>query len=207
MSGDKQIEIERKYDVDDETATPNPVGVGTIAILEAPQTIDLDATYFDTAELDLARHATALRRREGGEDAGWHIKRAVDEGRTEQHWPLAEGESDVPESLRADVADIVGDRDLLPVARVRNRRVVSRLLDAARYPVAELCDDRVSADDLLSGEHRSWREWEIELLGAAPDTRSERTALLNALETVVIAAGARVSPSSSKLARALGIQE
>lgn len=210
MSGETQIEIERKYDVDADTPLPNPVGAGTIAVVEPPQTIELDATYFDTAELDLARHATALRRRSGGEDAGWHIKRAVDEGRTEQHWPLAEGESAgtvVPGSLRADVAQVIGERELIPVARVRNRRVVSRLLDAARYPVAELCDDHVVADDLLSGEHRTWREWEIELLAAAPDTRAERTALLDELESVVVAVGGRVSSSSSKVARALGVQE
>lgn len=206
MSGDKQVEIERKYDVDDTTPVPNPVGIGTIAVVEAPETIELDATYFDTDDLALARHATALRRREGGKDAGWHIKRAVSEGRTEQHWPLHRGDrSSVPEEVRAQVADVVGDAPLRAVARVRNRRVVSRLLDAAGYPVAELCDDHVVADDLLTGVTRTWREWEIELLAAAPDTRSGRTALLDALEAEVLRAGADLSPSSSKLARALGL--
>jgi Uncharacterized conserved protein len=206
MSGDKQVEIERKYDVDDVTPVPNPVGIGTVALVEAPETIELDATYFDTPGLDLAHRATALRRREGGKDAGWHIKRADDEGRIEQHWPLRSDDgSRVPCEVHSEVAAIVGDAELRPVARVRNRRVVSRLLDAAGYPVAELCDDHVIADDLLSGTTRTWREWEIELLAAAPDTRSGRTALLDALEASVLEAGGRVSSSSSKLARTLGV--
>lgn len=206
MSGDTQIEIERKYDVDDDASLPNPVGVGTIAVVEAPETIELDATYFDTAGLDLAHSKTALRRREGGADAGWHIKRSVEEGRTEQHWPLS-ATDEVPAEVRAAVADILGDAELRPVAHVRNRRVVSRLLDGAGYPVAELCDDHVQAEDLLTGTARHWREWEVELLAAAPETRSGRTVLLDGIEAVVLQAGARVSSASSKLARALGVEE
>ena len=206
MAHSIQIEIERKYDVDDDTAVPDPVGIGTIAIAERPETTTLLAVYFDTVDLDLARNRTALRRREGGADAGWHLKIArLDAlGRTEHHWPLTDA-SVVPDEVRAEVRDIVSDKPLVPVARVENTRSTTRLLDAAGYPVAELCDDHVHADDLRSRVARTWREWEVELLAAAPDGERERTELLDGVEGAVIRAGARTSVSSSKLARALGL--
>jgi len=206
MSHSSQIEIERKYDVDPDTIAPDLIGVGAIAIADGPVDTVLDAVYFDTVSLDLGGARMALRRREGGADAGWHLKIATlgAEGRTELHWPLTD-ENVVPDAVREQVRDVVGDAELVPVARVANGRSTRVLLDAARYPLAELCDDHVHADDLLSGAHRAWREWEVELLAAAPDTAEGRAALLDDIERRLLAAGARASASSSKLARALGI--
>jgi len=206
MSHSSQIEIERKYDVDADTIAPDLIGVGAIAIADGPVDTVLDAVYFDTVSLDLGGARMALRRREGGADAGWHLKIATlgAEGRTELHWPLTD-ENVVPDAVREQVRDVVGDAELVPVARVANGRSTRVLLDAARYPLAELCDDHVHADDLLSGAHRAWREWEVELLAAAPDTAEGRAALLDDIERRLLAAGARASASSSKLARALGI--
>jgi len=206
--GTTTIEIERKYDVAADAGVPAFVGVGPIAVIEAPEIRELDAVYYDTADLALAHAHVALRRREGGPDAGWHIKRDVGEGRSEQHWPLGgeragEGQASVPPLLRDAVHDLVGDADLVPVARVRNHRVVSRLLDAAGYPVAEYCDDHVTGENLVTGGSERWREWEVELSAAAPDTREERARLLDGLEVEVIAAGGHPSSSSSKLERAL----
>lgn len=207
--GIRTIEIERKYDVSEEAGSPAFVGVGPIAVVESPEVLDLDAVYFDTTDLALARAHVALRRRTGGGDAGWHIKRDADEGRVEEHWAIGEddgsagGAASVPDPLRDDVRDLIGDARLQPVARVRNHRVVSRLLDAAGYPVAEYCDDHVNAENLLEATQSSWREWEIELLAAAPDSRKARTELLDGLEAVVIEAGGAPSTSSSKLERAL----
>lgn len=206
MSHSSQVEIERKYDVDAETATPDLVGIGTIALADGPVVAELAAVYFDTPNLRLASARMALRRREGGTDAGWHLKVATEgaEGRTEHHWPLTDGHV-VPDAVRDEVRGVVGDADLVPVARVANRRSTLVLLDAARHPVAELCDDHVHSDDLLAHTERSWREWEVELLAAAPDTAAGRAELLDGIEREVLAAGARASVSSSKLARALGI--
>ncbi len=206
--GTPTIEIERKYDVAEDAQAPAFVGVGPIAVVESPEVRELDAVYYDTDDLALARAHVALRRREGGPDAGWHVKRDVDEGRTEQHWPLEEGEgahgtASVPPRLREEVRGLVGDRELRPVARVRNRRVVNRLLDAAGYPVAEYCDDHVTGENLVTGGVASWREWEVELSAAAPETRRARTELLDGLEAAVVAAGAHPSQSASKLERAL----
>jgi hypothetical protein len=202
--GTSTIEIERKYDVSEEAGVPAFVGVGPIAVIEAPEVRDLDALYYDTSDLALAHAHIALRRRVGGPDAGWHVKRDVEEGRLEQHWSLDEEEqASVPQHVRDAVRDTIGDAGLSPVARVRNHRVVSRLLDAAGYPVAEYCDDHVTGENLLTGAGETWREWEVELSAAAPDSRRGRTQLLDGLEAVVLAAGGTPSTSSSKLERAL----
>src|SRR4051794_15087015 len=39
-----------------------------------PEEFRLSATYYDTADLRLARARLTLRRRRGGSDAGWHLK-------------------------------------------------------------------------------------------------------------------------------------
>jgi inorganic triphosphatase YgiF len=206
MAHQIQIEIERKYDVDAGTEAPRLIGVGAVAAESAPEVIELTAVYFDTAALDLARNSTALRRREGGADAGWHIKLAAAEGRTELLWPPTDSTT-VPNEVIEPVADLVGDAALVPLARVTNTRTTTILLDAAGFAVAELCDDQVRSENLRAGGVRAWREWEVELLGGAPDTREEREALLDEVEQRLIETGARPSTSSSKLARALGLDD
>ena len=92
-----------------------------------------------------------------------------------------------------------------PIARVTNQRDSVLLQDAAGFEVAELTDDHVRSENLRSGGTQEWREWEVELLGGAPDTRERRNALLDEIEERLLAAGARPSESSSKLQRALGL--
>jgi inorganic triphosphatase YgiF len=199
-----QIEIERKYDVDESQTPPRLVGAGAVAIESEPSTVDLVAVYLDTAELTLAHQKIAVRIRRGGADEGWHVKLPGDEGRTELHWPLDEGD-EPPAGLLTALHDRTGDAELQPIARVTNRRETTILQDAAGFALAELCDDHVTGENLRTGAVRSWREWEVELLGGAPDTREARTALLDEVERRLLEAGARVSESSSKLARALGL--
>ena len=79
------------------------------------------------------------------------------------------------------------------------------MADAAGFDLAELSDDHVRSENLRDGSTQGWREWEVELLEGAPDSRSGRTALLDGIEERLIEAGARPSASSSKLQRALGL--
>jgi hypothetical protein len=221
--GTRSVEIERKYDLDADVGTPVFVGIGPVAAVSTPEVRDLDARYFDTVDFALARAHVAVRRREGGPDAGWHVKRDAAEGRVEQHWPLdaasagarAEGgDTDgaaedaafataLPAGARDAVRDLIGDAGLRPVARVRNHRIVTLLLDADGAPLAEFCDDHVTASNLLTGGGEVWREWEVELAPAAGSTPFEREALLDVLERAVFAAGGRPAVASSKLGRAL----
>lgn len=82
------VEIERKYDVGDDVALPDWRALPQVAVVDAPEPRELDARYFDTADLALGRGGVAVRRREGGPDAGWHIKAAAADGKHEWHWPL-----------------------------------------------------------------------------------------------------------------------
>ncbi len=201
-----QTEIERKYAVDAEQL-PDLVGVGdasgaAIVGARTHEPFVLEAVYYDTPDLALARARIALRRREGGHDEGWHVKLPAAEGRTELQWPLGTG--DVPRAVRAAVLVHVRDRPLTPLAMVRTRRTITELLDPADAVVVEIADDSVTGTDSREGSVRLWREWEAELGPAAPATADGRTQLLDAIEKRLLDAGATVSPSVSKLAQALG---
>jgi inorganic triphosphatase YgiF len=201
------VEIERKYDVDETTLPPVLIGVGAVAVAVAPVTDELVATYFDTADFDLARSRIALRVRRGGSDEGWHIKLPPEgEGRREMQWPL--GDVDEPPTAVIDAirerVSAASSSALAPIARVRNTRTTVVLKDAAGFELAELCDDRVRSENLRTGTTDGWREWEVELLSGAPDTATARAALLDGIEARLLEAGARHASSASKLQRALG---
>jgi CHAD domain-containing protein len=205
MTGREQTEIERKYDVEGLSRIPDLAAVDGVTEVVSHEPVILTAVYYDTLTHDLARRRIVLRRREGGGDAGWHIKLPAAEGRTELHWPLDLSESEVPAAVLEPVRAIVRDRPLTPLARITTVRTAIRLHGADGSGLAEVADDVVSASDARGGTYRKWREWEVELLGGAPDTRSARTRLLDAIEKEVLAAGARTSSSVAKIARAVGV--
>ena len=186
------LEVERKYDVEADTALPDLAVAGQWAVRPAER-FALDATYVDTADLALRRARTTLRRRTGGHDEGWHLKRPSGADRQELRLPLQDG---VPEQLAALVRDPVGGRPLQPVAHLATDRTVHVLTDAAGVPLAEVADDRVTARRLPDGAPLQWREWEVELLCAD-------RGVLDRVEAVLLAAGARPSTTGSKAGRVL----
>lgn len=211
MAAHEQAEIERKYDVHAAATVPDLTAADGVSSVERRGPVTLTAVYFDTANLDLAAHRIILRRREGGPDEGWHIKKPAAEGRTELHWPLGRARSagstvPVPAEVLDPVRVIVRDRPLSPLARISTVRTALHLLDEHGEAVAELADDVVSASDERGGTLRTWREWEVELLPNAPDTRKGRGRLLDAIERVLVEAGATPSASVAKVAQALGAE-
>jgi len=133
-------ENERKYDVPADFALPTLAGAGRAAVHE------LDATYFDTDDLRLARNKRTLRRRTGGTDAGWHLKTPGDgTSRTEHRLPLTD-DGEVPGDLVAEVRALVRDRELRPVARLRTRRVETPLVDDDGRTLALVAQDQVTAE-------------------------------------------------------------
>ncbi|AZS71826.1 metal-binding protein [Streptomyces lydicus] len=198
-------EIERKYEVGNDTQLPDLTGIGPVAAVAEAGTEDLDALYYDTTGLSLAADGITLRRRTGGRDAGWHLKLPVAPGvRDEVRAPL----SDVPPpELTALVRSRALDQELVPVVRLRTRRTVRVLRDAAGTPLAEVAEDAVrawpAAGSVGAGEAGAgragarWREIEVELLGEVD------TGLLDEIGRALAAAGVRPASAASKLARAL----
>ena len=199
MGSSQHDEVERKYEVGPATVFPALADLDGVSTVGQAVEHDLEAVYFDTAELDLARHGTTLRRRTGGHDAGWHLKLPkVGDTRVELHRPLGRATRTVPEQLLGPVRPLVRDRRLVPVARVRTRRREHTLLGADGVALAQVCDDQVHAER-LHGPSRvaDWREWEVELVDGD-------RALLDLVERRLLAVGAKPASVASKLARSLG---
>jgi CHAD domain-containing protein len=200
---DGHLEVERKFDVDDGFALPDLSGVDGVAASDPPVEHVLEAVYHDTADLRLARAHVTLRRRTGGDDAGWHLKLPAAAGaRQELHEPLGRAVKAPPKALRDLLLGITRGAPTAPVTTLRTRRLATVLRDAEGRALAEIADDSVAATLPAAtvgepAEARAWREVEVELLDGDAE-------LLDRLAERVVAAGARPSPSASKLARALG---
>lgn len=193
----RYTETERKFEVVESTVSPSFEGLSSVARIERSPSQSLAAVYFDTPDRDLARNKITLRRRTGGTDAGWHLKLpAGADTRTEVHAPLEGDAAKVPESLRDVVLAIVRDRPLAPVARINTTRIVELLYGPDGAPLAEFCDDQVTAS-AEDGEEQFWREWELEL---KPGTD---TAVFDRLTNRLLDAGAVPAGHGSKLARVL----
>jgi CHAD domain-containing protein len=194
-------EVERKFDAEPGTALPDLVSVPGVARSGPPVSTRLEATYLDSATLDLARHRVTLRRRTGGDDAGWHLKLpvAADE-RLELREPLGESSTTPPATLTDEVRALVRDRPLMPVAVLRTERTEHSLLDVEGRVLVVLADDVVHAEQRLGATVvvSTWREVEVELVEGDRD-------LLAAVGAVLIAAGLPASSSASKLARVLDV--
>ncbi|WP_250028414.1 CYTH and CHAD domain-containing protein [Paractinoplanes maris] len=189
-------ETERKYDVPAEFRLPDLAGKAGISSTGGARTHDLDATYFDTDDLALMRNRRTLRRRTGGDDAGWHLK-TPGEGtdRTEHRIPLNGRPETVPAELTAQVRAIIRRQGLRPIARLRTHRVETPLRDADGTTLALVAQDQVTAE--TDGREQRWQEIEVELVDGDPK-------LLAAVEKVLLKAGATVAQGPSKVARALG---
>jgi inorganic triphosphatase YgiF len=198
-----QLETEQKYEADADLVLPALDMLPGVTQVSGPELRNLDATYFDTADLALIRNKITLRRRTGGPDEGWHLKLpAGADTRRELHEPLGSA-TEVPPRLSSRVADLTAGQPLHPIATLRTERTVRRLLDNAGTPRAEVADDRVTAQRLDQGEPVAplvWREIEVELAG--PDDPAAR-ALLSAAGQLLRDAGARPARSASKLGRLL----
>ncbi|MFE9624722.1 CHAD domain-containing protein [Streptomyces sp. NPDC006527] len=192
-------ETERKYEVPASGGfprLPGLTGAGRGTSLVDAGTHDLDAVYYDTADLRLARSSATLRRRTGGSDAGWHLKLPLgDDTREEIRTPLQE---EVPDRFRELTLSRTRGARLEPVVRIRSRRTVRDLVDADGARVAEIVLDRVEADSLRpEGGHSAWTELEVELV------EDGDPALLERVDKALGKEGFTRVDTPSKLSRAL----
>jgi CHAD domain-containing protein len=214
-------EVEAKYDADADFRVPSlvelfgplrgqdglPAADGTPWSEGEAAEHHLRAVYYDTSGLDLAGAGLTLRRREGGDDAGWHLKVPVPDGaRSEVRLPLEDGGDAVPDRLVTMTYARTGGRPLVPVARIETERTVRHLVDATGRVLVEVADDRVTArrvgdpagpDDAL-GAATTWREIEVEVVDGPRE-------LLAAVDPLLRAHGLTPAASASKLRRTLGL--
>ncbi len=195
------LEIEHKYEVGSDFTLPDLAGLAAGLGVTAPAVQHLDASYFDTPDLRLAAAGITLRRRTGGEDAGWHLKLPVSPGaRRELRVPLGPVSATVPDDLTTQVTDWTLGQPLQLVATVETTRTVRRITGPAGEDLAEVADDLVMGRRTDPAGHAgtslSWREIEVELI-------SGTSAILAAAGERLRAAGAWPSSSASKLSRVL----
>jgi CHAD domain-containing protein len=204
------LEIEKKYDVGNDAAVPALDRLPGVARVAAPHTDVLEAVYFDTDRHILASRRITLRRRTGGSDAGWHLKLppletgaagTEPQQRRELHAPLGQP-GVVPDSLLDHIQAYLRGASVAPVARLETRRTTHALYGEDGLHLADLADDRVTAERLHPGGRegsggQQWREWELELVHGGPG-------LFAPAEELLVEAGARPAGHASKLARALG---
>ncbi|MFI5659164.1 CHAD domain-containing protein [Streptomyces sp. NPDC051684] len=191
-------EIERKYDAPtDHFRLPDLLKVPGVSAVIDKGVVELDAVYYDTEDQRLATDRITLRRRSGGDDAGWHLKLpvALSEGvRDEVQAPPS---ANLPRALAGLVRSRVRGDELVPVVRLRSSRDVSHLTGADGTLLAEVCVDAVRAERADGERTTAWTEIEVELAdGADPD-------FLGKVEKRLRKAGVERSGSASKLARAL----
>ncbi|MFT3661917.1 MAG: CYTH and CHAD domain-containing protein [Gordonia sp. (in: high G+C Gram-positive bacteria)] len=201
MSARESIEVELKFDVDAGQPAPDLASLISGGRAGEPQQYELVATYLDTPTHDLAARRITLRRRTGGTDAGWHLKRPA--AGTDARRELVVGfddspaDGDVPDEIRQAITAIVRNRQLIPVAEIDTERIVTVLYDDDGVSLAEFCQDRVLSHAHQTHVTKEWAEWEFELTGGGEK-------LLKAANRLLRGSGARTASSISKLARAIG---
>ncbi|GAA2984023.1 CYTH and CHAD domain-containing protein [Streptomyces fulvorobeus] len=199
---DSKREIERKYEATPDTRLPDLTRVAGVSAVTHHGVTQLDAVYYDTADLRLAASSLTLRRRTGGGDEGWHLKLPVAPGvRDEIGAPLADT---LPPGLAELLRSRVRHAGLAPVVRLLTTRDVHHLADADGTFLAEVSVDEVLAERLTGkgrGATAGWTEIEVELADDGDP------AFLDAVEKRLRKAGVRPAASASKLARALNETE
>jgi CHAD domain-containing protein len=170
----------------------------TVAGTSGPDEQLLEADYYDTDDLRLIRAGATLRRRLGGDDAGWHLKLPAGPGtRREIRLPPGDGGT-VPGELAGLVQVYARGEPLRPVARIATRRQRVILLGRSGESLAEVAADDVSAQTMGESTTVSrWHEVEVELTGG--DRR-----LLDAAGKLLRQEGLRPSEWAAKLEHAMG---
>ena len=208
-------EVERKYDVAGGTAVLDAMetmtGTAGVAAVSLQGEQLLGAVYYDTADLRLIGVGITLRRRTGGQDAGWHLKLPAGVGTRDEirlpltgpagaaggraAMPMASADDAVPGEFAALVRAYTRGVALTPVVHIQTSRRVLRLLDGASQTLAEIAADHVLAEPAGGSAVTSWDEIEAGLVTGGP-------ALLKAIDLQLRRAGARPAATTA-LQRAL----
>jgi CHAD domain-containing protein len=189
------LERELKLNAPTEFRLPN-LSIGGLDALATARRY-LDAVYYDTADLRLARWGCSLRHRT---DEGWTVKLPpVTDSDLQQRQEIRfQGRWDqIPTGAEALVRVYARGALLHQVARLRTVRKPVLLIDGLGRRIAEVVDDDVSTYG-GQGPAGCFREIEIELEEGTDEE------ILNGLVSCLREAGAGPVTRMSKLARALG---
>lgn len=192
------LEEERKYQVNDRFTVPDltacvPDGG---AVLPHPA-VTLRATYYDTPDKRLARAGISLRYRKGdAADKVWTAKLPSDTPGTRHEICRPGRPGTVPPDLTTLLTAYHRGDPLTAAVVVRTVRRTYEIRDAAAVPLVEIADDVVS---VLDGRRvaRKFHEVEVERLAGRPK-------LLDRVEAVLCAAGAKSGGFTPKHIRAMG---
>ena len=182
---------------------PDLSGVVEGAAVTPVETLRLEAVYYDTPDLRLARWGVSLRRRSG---EGWTLKLpplpagpgrpAVVLERDELVFPG--GPRKPPPAALAIIRAYVRKAELAPVARLSTVRRRVRLVDSRGARLGEVVDDEVSVRD---GRRVAARFREIEVEAPAVNGSD---GVMSPLVGVLRKAGAGAPDPTPKYVRAIG---
>jgi len=196
------VEHEAKLIAPFEFEIPELGGLGVGVVAGPALHRVLDATYYDSSDLALARSGVTLRYRSGEDGPAWTLK--LPGGRSATALVRRELVFDEPPgAVPAAACDLVRaylrSRVLGPVVRLHTERTAIGLCDRSGAAVAEVVDDVVDAFD---GDRRigGFREVEVELTGDHPQGEE----ILRAAVARLVDAGCRVESPLPKMVRALG---
>ncbi|MBA3629332.1 MAG: CYTH and CHAD domain-containing protein [Actinobacteria bacterium] len=180
-----------------------PAATGVAAVREHPPA-DLEATYFDTADLRLARNGITLRHRTGEDERnGWALKLPLDGAQgqgvavREEHFFPGGRTAPPPEAVNLVTAYVRGS-SLGPVAKIQTQRRSWALTDENGGELAELAADEVS---VLDKRRKVVLFRELELEARALDRDG-----LDRIAGELTKAGAALGDPTPKLVRVLGQQ-
>ena len=191
------LEEERKYEVGADFTLPDLAGCvpeGGRVIVRPPR--KLRATYYDTADLRLARAGASLRFRRG-DDEPWTVKLPTDAPGVRNEISMTGPASTPPERLVDLVTAFTRGQELAPVVTLNTTRIAHQLCDRDDRVTVEVVDDIVSVPD---GRRVALKFREIEV-----ERKAGKAKLLDRVEVALRDAGATVGEFTPKHVRALGM--
>jgi CHAD domain-containing protein len=162
--------IEREYKLAAESSIvlPDLTDVVPGMTVGPKETLQLDAVYYDTPNLSLARWGVTLRSRSGEAGPVWTLKLPVsssDANISRHEFMIDEPIGPVPVAIRRAARAYTRKQSLGPVVRLQTERT-QFVVELDGRPLAMLCDDTVIADG--AAEPISvFREIEVELVDTA----------------------------------------
>ncbi len=196
-------ELEAKLIAPDDMQLPDLSGLVDGATAVRLPERHLEAVYYDTADLRLARSGITVRYRTGDDGPPWTVK--FPEGSSGAALCRREVTFDgPPDQVPAEVADLVRaytrSCPLERAACLRTDRTPIEIRGRDGRRLAEVTDDKVTVHAGPGQRREEFREVEVEVRAGRRVGRD----LLRAATRRLVAAGCRAGPPIPKLVRALG---